>query len=223
MPVYTTVIFDLDGTLLDTLEDLADGVNIALDAFHMPSKTIEEVRLAVGNGVVRLMEQMVPCGKDNEQFEACLDTFRTEYAKIARNKTKPYTGIKELLDTLAEKGYHMAVVSNKFHDAVVDLVKTYFPQIPHAAGERESCGIRKKPAPDTVFAMMEEIGVSAEECVYVGDSEVDVLTAKNAGIDCIAVTWGFREKKVLLDSGAVVLADTMSELLDAIVHRKEQL
>ena len=223
MPVYTTVIFDLDGTLLDTLEDLADGVNIALAAFHMPSKTIEEVRLAVGNGVVRLMEQMVPGGKNNSQFEACLDTFRTEYAKIAQNKTKPYAGIPALLDTLAEKGYHLAVVSNKFHDAGVDLVKTYFPQIPHAAGERESCGIRKKPAPDTVFAMMQEIGVCAEECVYIGDSEVDVLTAQNAGIDCIAVTWGFRTKDVLLNSGASVLANTASELLDAILHRGDSL
>ncbi|MBE6569287.1 MAG: HAD-IIIA family hydrolase [Ruminococcaceae bacterium] len=222
MTAYTTVIFDLDGTLLDTLADLADGVNIALAAYHMPPKTIEEVRLAVGNGVVRLMEKMVPDGKDNELFEACLDTFRTEYAKISRNKTKPYDGIPALLDTLAAKGYHLAVVSNKFHDAVVDLVKSYFPQIPHAAGERESCGIRKKPAPDTVFAMMREIGVPAEECVYVGDSEVDVLTAKNAGIDCISVTWGFREKDVLLESGASVFADTMDELLAAIGHGKDR-
>ncbi|MBQ7922908.1 MAG: HAD-IIIA family hydrolase [Clostridia bacterium] len=221
MTEYTTVIFDLDGTLLDTLEDLADGVNIALAAYGMPAKTIEEVRLAVGNGVMRLMELMVPDGKNNPLFADCLDTFRTEYAKISRNKTRPYTGIPELLEKLSAEGYHMAVVSNKFHDAVVDLVRTYFPQIPYAAGERESCGIRKKPAPDMVYAIMKEIGVSPEECVYVGDSEVDVSTAKNAGIDCIGVTWGFREKDVLLQSGAAVLADTTSELYDAIVHRKE--
>lgn len=221
MSDYTTVIFDLDGTLLNTLEDLADGVNIALAAYHMPAKNIEEVRLAVGNGVMRLMELMVPGGKENAQFADCLDTFRTEYAKISRNKTRPYDGIPELLDRLTESGIHLAVVSNKFHDAVVDLVRTYFPQIPHAAGEREAQGIRKKPAPDTVFAIINEIGVSPEECVYVGDSEVDVLTAKNAGIDCIGVTWGFREREVLLESGAVVLADNTTELFDAIIHRKE--
>jgi len=166
---------------------------------------------------------MVPDGKENVQFTSCLDVFRKEYAKIAQNKTKPYAGIPALLDTLCEKGYHVAVVSNKFHDAVVSLVQQYFPQIPHAAGEREALGIRKKPAPDTVFAIMEEIGVSADECVYIGDSEVDIFTAKNAGMDCITVTWGFRDKAYLKEQGAVILADTVPELLAAIEQGKKNI
>jgi len=217
MPKYTTVIFDLDGTLLDTLADLADGVNIALRTCGMPEKTVDEVRMAVGNGVVRLMEQSVPGGKDHPDFEACLAVFRTEYAKIAKNKTCPYPGIPELLEQLNRAGIHMAVVSNKFHDAVTALVQEYFPIIPLAAGEREAEGIRKKPAPDTVFAVMKQLGVTADQCVYVGDSDVDIATAQNAGMDCIAVTWGFRDKAFLLDHGAQVTADTPSALLAEIL------
>ncbi|MBQ8641472.1 MAG: HAD-IIIA family hydrolase [Clostridia bacterium] len=212
MQRYTTVIFDLDGTLLDTLADLADGVNIALRAHHMPEHTVDEVRMAVGNGVVKLMERMVPDGKENPGFEACLATFRTEYAKIARNKTCPYDGIPELLEHLEQAGMHMAVVSNKFHDAVVELIREYVPVIPVSAGERESEGIRKKPAPDTVFLVMKTFGVTAAECVYIGDSDVDIETAKNAGMDCISVTWGFRDRDFLTAHGASVFADTPAEL-----------
>lgn len=212
MKRYTTVIFDLDGTLLDTLADLADGVNIALRLHGFPEHTTEEVCMAVGNGVVRLMEQMVPDGKNNPDFEACLATFRTEYAKIARNKTCPYAGIPELLEHLDAAGLRMAVVSNKFHGAVVDLVQHYFPIIPVAAGERETEGIRKKPAPDTVLWVMQQFGVTAEECVYIGDSDVDIATAKNASMDCISVTWGFRDRAFLAAHGASVYADTPAEL-----------
>lgn len=212
MKQYKTVIFDLDGTLLNTLDDLSDGVNIALRMHGMPRRSPEEVRMAIGNGVVKLIERMVPDGKNNPDFEACLATFRTEYAKISRNKTCAYAGIPELLEKLDKAGVHMAVVSNKFHDAAVDLVKEYFPIIPFAAGERESAGIRKKPAPDTVFLAMQQFGVQAEECVYIGDSDVDIETAKNAGMDCISVTWGFRDRDFLTAHGASVFADTPAEL-----------
>ncbi len=214
---YKAVIFDLDGTLLYTLDDLADGVNIALSLCHMPTHTTDEVRMAVGNGVVLLMERMVPDGKNNPRFAECLDTFRREYAKIAENKTAPYPGILPMLDKLAENGVQMAVVSNKFHDATVALVKRYFPQIPVSAGERESEGIRKKPAPDTVFQVLREMGVSAADAVYVGDSDVDVETARNAGMDCISVTWGFRDLDFLITHGATVFAHTPGELLKRIL------
>ncbi len=214
---YDAVIFDLDGTLLNTLDDLADGVNIALSLCDMPPRTIDEVRMAIGNGVALLIERMVPCGKSNPRYDECLDTFHREYAKIAHNKTCPYKGIPAMLDALKEAGVGMAVVSNKFHDATVALVQRYFPVIPVSAGERESEGIRKKPAPDTVFQVLREIGVSAERCVYVGDSDVDIETAKNAGMDCISVTWGFRDRDFLAAHGAVVFADTPEELLSLVV------
>ena len=217
MPNYKAVIFDLDGTLLDTLEDLADGVNIALQIHGMPEKTLDEVRMAVGSGVVRLIERVVPGGKENPAFEACLADFRTEYARISRNKTCPYNGIPDLLEKLDDAGVHMAVVSNKFHDATVDLVREYFPIIPFAAGEREAAGIRKKPAPDTVFLAMEAFGVKADECVYIGDSDVDIETAKNAGMDCISVTWGFRSRDFLTAHGASVFADTPAELSEMLL------
>lgn len=212
MSHYNTIIFDLDGTLLNTLDDLADGVNIALSHHGFPTRSLDEVRMAVGNGVARLMEEMVPDGKKNPQFDACLATFRTEYAKISKNKTAPYTGIPALLTQLTEAGLHVAVVSNKFHDAVVELVRYYFPEIPTAVGEREAEGIRKKPAPDTVFAVMRKLSVQPEDSVYIGDSDVDIATAQNAGIDCISVTWGFRDREFLIAHGASVLVDTPEEL-----------
>lgn len=212
MSHYNTVIFDLDGTLLNTLDDLADGVNIALSHHGFPTRSLDEVRMAVGNGVARLMEEMVPDGRSNPQFDACLSTFRQEYAKISKNKTSPYTGIPALLTRLTDAGLHVAVVSNKFHDAVVELVRYYFPEIPTAVGEREAEGIRKKPAPDTVFAVMQKLAVMPKDAVYIGDSDVDIVTAKNAGIDCISVTWGFRDRSFLITHGASVLVDTPEEL-----------
>jgi len=163
---------------------------------------------------------VIPGGKNNPAFASCLADFRREYAKIARNKTCPYEGISEMLDRLAAKGYHLAVVSNKFHDAVIELVAHYFPVISVAAGEKEEAGIRKKPAPDTVFAVMEQFGVSADQCVYVGDSDVDIETAKNAGMDCICVTWGFRDRKFLEAHGGKTFADTPTELAELIFDTK---
>ena len=220
MRSYTAIIFDLDGTLLNTLDDLADGVNIALTSHGFPNRSIEEVRMAVGNGVARLMEAMIPQGKDNPDFENCLATFRAAYAQIARNKTAPYAGIPEMLAQLSAAGCKLAVVSNKFHDAVCELVQYYFPSIPVAVGEREDMGIRKKPAPDTVFAVMQQLDVPPAECVYIGDSDVDIATAQNAGIDCISVTWGFRDRAFLLDHGATTFADSPAELAQMLCCNK---
>lgn len=217
MKKYKAVIFDLDGTLLDTLYDLYDGVNIALRAYGMPEKTIDEVRMAVGNGVEKLMERSVPNGHANPRFADCLATFRREYAKIAEAHTQPYDGIPALLDRLHADGYRLAVVSNKFHDATVALVRHYFPIIDEAAGEREELGIRKKPCPDTVFAIVREFGVTPAECVYVGDSDVDIETAKNAHMDCISVAWGFRDTAFLREHGATRIVSAPEELYRAIV------
>lgn len=215
---YTTVIFDLDGTLLDTLDDLTDGVNLAMRAFLMPEHTREEVRMAVGNGVAVLMEKMVPHGRENPAFLDCLACFRREYARVAACHTHPYAGIDEMLTTLDRHGLQLAVVSNKFHDAVAALTRQYFPIIHAVAGEREDAGIRKKPAPDTVFAIMRELGASPAACVYVGDSDVDIRTAENAGIPCISVAWGFRSEPFLRAAGATQIVHTPAELADAILR-----
>ena len=215
---YDTVIFDLDGTLLDTLQDLAAAVNYALHQQGYPPRTVQEVCRFVGNGVEKLMERTVPGGHANPQFDECLARFRTEYAKIAADHTKPYDGIPAMLDRLNADGYHLAVVSNKFHDATVALVHRYFPVIHAVAGEREELGIRKKPCPDTVFAIVREFGVTPAECVYVGDSDVDIETAKNAHMDCISVAWGFRDTAFLREHGATHIVDTPDALYDAIVH-----
>ena len=217
MKKYKAVIFDLDGTLLDTLYDLYDGVNIALQAYGMPEKTIDEVRMAVGNGVEKLMERSVPGGHANPRFADCLATFRREYAKIAEAHTQPYDGIPALLDRLHADGYRLAVVSNKFHDATVALVRHYFPIIDEAAGEREELGIRKKPCPDTVNQIVRTFQLTAGDCVYVGDSDVDIETAKNAHMDCLSVSWGFRDTAFLTEHGAACIVDTPEALYKTIV------
>ena len=207
------VIFDLDGTLLDTLGDLADSVNFALKKYGYNERTYSEVRAFVGNGVVRLMELALPGGKENPQFETVLADFKAYYAENCKNKTKPYDGIEQLLETMNEKGVKMAVVSNKFDAAVKELCKDYFGKyITVAIGETPT--VKKKPAPDTVFAAMKELGET--NCVYVGDSEVDIQTAKNAGLPCISVTWGFRDKAYLETVGGNVFADTPAQILDLL-------
>ncbi len=208
-----SVIFDLDGTLLNTLEDLADSVNFALNKYGYPRRTLEEVRAFVGNGVVKLMELALPQGKKNPQFETVLSDFKTHYAENCQNKTKPYNGIMELLQMLKEKNVKMAVVSNKFDAAVKQLCKDYFGQyITVAIGETPT--VKKKPAPDTVYKAMEAL--KDKSCVYVGDSEVDIQTAKNASLPCISVTWGFRDKEYLKTVGGNIFAETPLEILNLI-------
>ena len=207
------VIFDLDGTLLNTLDDLADSTNYALSKFGYPTRTIEGVRQFVGNGVAKLIERAIPEGKNNPNFEKCLAIFKENYAQNMYNKTAPYNGIIEMLSNLKSKGIKIAVVSNKFDLAVKELCKKYFEGfIDFAAGENEAQGIKKKPAPDTVLSVLNEFNFAPEDAVYVGDSDVDIMTAKNSKMPCISVTWGFRDKKFLLENGATILINAPSEI-----------
>lgn len=208
---YKTVIFDLDGTLLDTLEDLTDAVNEALRCCGFPMRTIEEVRQFVGNGIYKLMQRAVPDGDVNPDFDKAFGTFKEYYGAHCNDKTRLYPGVKELLLQLKTQGYHLAIVSNKADFAVKELQKIYFDGIIEVAiGEKE--GIRKKPAPDTVMQALKELGSEKETAVYVGDSEVDYQTAVNSGMPCISVTWGFRDKEFLIEQGAKQFAANTEEL-----------
>lgn len=205
MKKYETVIFDLDGTLLDTLEDLWNAVNFALRKTGMPVRSIEEVRTFVGNGVKRLMELAVPGGVLNPRFGEAFDTFRDYYEVHCNDKTKAYDGVLKLLKELKSEGYRLAIVSNKPDSAVKDLNRIYFQDLVEVAiGEKE--GMAKKPSPDMVFAALKELSMSPEGAVYIGDSDVDILTARNAGLPCISVLWGFRDRKFLEESGGVQFA-----------------
>ena len=196
-----TIIFDLDGTLLDTLEDLTDSVNYAMEQFKLPVRTIEEVRSFVGNGVAKLIERCIPQGVQNPSYERILAAFKEYYALHCEDKTCPYDGIMEMLDQLSKKGYHMAIVSNKFDGAVKKLNEKYFKTyISVAIGESKT--VKKKPAPDTVYQALLELACDVSRAVYVGDSEVDIQTAKNASLPCISVTWGFRTEEKLRSEGA---------------------
>ena len=211
---YSTYIFDLDGTLLDTLGDLAASVNYALRTHGMPEHSIDDVRRFVGNGVRKLMERAIPDGAENLDFEATFATFRQHYMAHSLDTTKPYEGIPEALEALKAKGCHLAVVSNKMMAATQDLCRHFFPNtIEVAIGENEAEGIRKKPAPDTVFEALRQLGVGQEGAVYVGDSDVDIETARNSGLPCISVLWGFRDRDFLLQHGAKTFISAPSELL----------
>jgi phosphoglycolate phosphatase len=212
---YSVVIFDLDGTLLDTLDDLTDSVNHVLSVFGWPLRTRDEVRAFVGNGLRNLMKKAVPEGEANPLFEEAAALQRTYYSSHSNLKTAPYRGIMELVERLRKDGVVMAIVSNKRQNAVNDLRDAYFNgYIDIAVGETEN--VRRKPYPDTVIKVMELTGRKKEECLYVGDSEVDILTADNAGIDCVAVSWGFRSREQLIESGASVIVDDTEELYDHI-------
>ena len=208
---YDTYIFDLDGTLLDTLQDLATSVNYALRQHHMPEHSIDDVRRFVGNGVRRLMELAVPEGTADPAFEAAFATFREYYMEHSLDTTRPYDGIPELIHELKQRGCRMAVVSNKMMAATQELVHHFFPDIEVAIGEDEAAGIRKKPAPDTVFAAMKQLGQGS--AVYVGDSDVDLATARNSGLPCISVLWGFRDREFLLAHGATTFVEKPCEIL----------
>lgn len=210
-----TIIFDLDGTLLDTLTDLTNSVNYALGRFHFPAHSREAVCSMVGNGVTVLMERAIPGGRDFPQFESCLKEFQEHYALHKKDYTKPFPGIMGFLKSAVEKGYKLAVVSNKFDLAVKGLCEDFFsPYIATAIGE--SPQVARKPAPDTVFEAMKELQSPPESCVYVGDSDVDISTAKNAGIPCVSVSWGFRSREFLLEHGANRIADTVEGLWERL-------
>ena len=205
----TGILFDLDGTLLDTLEDLKDGVNHALRTLGYPERTLEEVRTFVGNGARKLMELSVPEGTDGEE---AFRVFKPYYDSHCQIKTKPYAGIPEALEVLKGK-YPVAIVSNKPDSAVKSLCADYFPGI-YALGEAAGCP--RKPAPDMVFKAMEAIGV--ESCIYVGDSEVDVLTAQNAGVPCLSVLWGFRNREELENTRFCEKCAELVEKLEEMIH-----
>ena len=204
------VIFDLDGTLLDTLEDLLDATNYALNVYGFPERTLEEMRRFVGNGALNQIRLSLPQGTGEEMVQRVLDIYRPYYARHCQIKTKPYEGIPQALAEIGKK-YPIAIVSNKPDMAVKPLCQQYFPGI-YALGE--TAGVPRKPAADMVYKAMEAIGV--ETCVYVGDSEVDVLTAKNAGVPCVSVLWGFRDREDMETVGASYFCETAGQLVQRI-------
>lgn len=205
-------IFDLDGTILDTLEDLAGALNHALTEFGYPTRTLPEVRSFVGNGIRNLIRRGAPSGTPEETIDRLHAAFTAHYNAHCADKTRPYDGIPALLTALRDRGLRIAVVSNKPDGAVRPLCARYFPGLFDAAvGERT--GVARKPAPDSVNAVLAEMGVDRTEAVYIGDSEVDIETARNAGMACISVDWGFRTRMQLQSSGASVIASTPGELL----------
>ncbi|MBQ4350066.1 MAG: HAD-IA family hydrolase [Clostridia bacterium] len=213
------VLFDLDGTLLNTLEDLTDAVNATMRHLGYPEHTLAKVRASVGNGVNRLLELTLPGGASDPRFDEAVEFYRATYAAHAEEKTRPYDGIADCVETLAAHGIRMAVVSNKPDATTVRLTKKYFPAIDAAAGENEAAGIRRKPAPDMVWHALKILGVTAEEAVYVGDSEVDIETARNAGLRVVSVLWGFRDREELVENGAECFAETPRELGEIVLRR----
>ncbi len=205
------IIFDLDGTLLNTLDDLHTSVNAAMKACGLPLRTREEVRGFVGNGVMKLIERCVPDGQANPMFKKAYGAFRIHYAAHCQTKTAPYPGIMQLLGRLRIQNVPVAVVSNKFDAAAKKLCDAYFGGlIPVVIGERD--GIRKKPAPDTVLQALSELHMPAKGAIYVGDSEVDLETAQNAGTEIVLVSWGFKGRAFLEKHGAKRIVDSVDQL-----------
>lgn len=213
------VVFDLDGTLLNTLEDLANATNWALRHNGLPERTIDEVRRFVGNGVRRLIERAVPADTEAALLEQVFADFKTYYVSHCQDCTCLYDGIPEMLEQLKAGGYKMAIVSNKLQAGVDELYEFYFREtIEVAVGERE--GIRRKPAPDMVETALKELGISADEAVYVGDSDVDLQTARNSGLACISVLWGFRDRDFLVEHGATCMVERPAEIV-SLLNRQE--
>ena len=212
---YRAIIFDLDGTLTDTLDDLFISVNHALRSCSLPERSLEEVKRFVGNGVRKLIERAVPEGTEAAVLEQCFDAFRAHYVIHCQDHTQLYHGIASLLTALNAKGYRMAVVSNKLQAGVTELASTFFNGVIDVAiGEQP--GIPRKPAPDMVQVALTQLGVTPSEAVYVGDSDVDLQTAANAGLPCISVLWGFRSRDFLVAHGATVLAETPQDILSLV-------
>lgn len=216
MNKYKALIFDLDGTLLDTLEDLTNAVNHTMSKYGFPGHTIGEIRLFVGNGIKVLIERSLPDGADTPGFNDIFNEFKQYYTANCLIKTHPYPGITELLGKLYEDGYKLAINSNKNQAAVTELNKIFFSgYISTAIGE--SPEVRRKPAPDSVFKALKDMDCTKENALYIGDSDVDIETARNAGIKCISASWGFRDKDYLeaLNPGAVI--DTPHELYNHLL------
>lgn len=215
---YKLAVFDMDGTILNTLEDLAFSTNYALKANGLPERTIDEVRIFLGNGIRLLIERAVPTDTDKELTDKVFDTFKEYYKTHCAVKTRPYDGIKDVLLELRKAGCLTAVVSNKADFAVQDLCKDYFDNLfDFAIGERE--GIKKKPAPDSVFEVLSKLNVEKDDAVYIGDSDVDFATSVNAGMDVIMVGWGFRDAEFLREKGVKRIIKQPSEILDIILEK----
>jgi len=207
-----TVIFDMDGTVLDTLEDLTTSMNYVMDAFGFPSHTNEEYRLVFGNAIRYALEHTVPEGTPPEVIDRMIPVFKEHYDKHCLDKTRPYEGIIPLMKQLKARGFKMAIVSNKIDSAVRELNERFFSEAVNVViGERP--GLKRKPAPDMVIQAMNDLKSLPGESIYIGDSEVDLATAKNSGLPCISVLWGFRDKAYLKETGASVFAETPKELL----------
>lgn len=209
---YSTIIWDLDGTLLDTLEDLCLSVNHALRSFGEPERPLQDIRLFAGNGVRRLVALSTPGGEEHPRFEDIFRCFKEHYVEHCQDHTGLYPGMKETLDALHRKGMRMAVVSNKLQAGVDELYREHFRETMElGVGERP--GVPRKPAPDMVMLALREMGVRREEAVYIGDSEVDLATARNAGLDCITVLWGFRDRDWLEKQGARIFAERPEDIV----------
>ena len=210
-----TVIFDLDGTLLNTLDDLRDRVNAVMKKYGYPQHSLEQIRTFVGNGIGKLMERSVPGGRENEQFEQAFADFKSYYTDHCQIKTKPYDGVVDLMKCLSEQGFKLAIVSNKNDAAVKELNEIYFSRYTNAAiGERK--GVRRKPAPDSVYAALDQLGSDIEKAVYIGDSDVDYETAVHCGMDCILVSWGFRDRELLESFDGAVVVDRCAEIRELL-------
>ena len=210
--MYKLLVFDMDGTILNTLDDLADSTNYALQHNGLPQRTIDEVRFFVGNGIGKLIDRAIPEGTSEELRNKVFDSFNTYYKVHCADKTRPYDGIIELIETVRQKGYLTAVVSNKADYGVQALCKDYFPGLfDYAVGEKK--GVRRKPYQDSVLDVLNKLKVEKKDAVYIGDSDVDVETARNSGLDVIGVSWGFRGRELLESYGADVIIDEPMELL----------
>lgn len=215
MPKYDVVIFDLDGTILDTIEDLKDSINYALAENGFKERSISEVRSFVGNGIKMLVKKALPENADEKTIETVFGCFNNYYKEHCMDKTRPYDGIAKLLDKLHERGIRTAVLSNKADFAVKLLCKKYFPDMfDYVAGMRDD--VPRKPDPAGIYNVLE--AMETANAVYIGDSEVDILTAQNSKLDCIAVDWGFRSREELEKSGAKLIASDMDELLECILN-----
>ncbi len=209
---YSTAIFDLDGTLTYTLEDLLISTNYALERMGLPKRSLEEVRMFVGNGIGNLVRRSMGDNVEEEAFQRCLAIFSEHYVQHCFDNTRLYDGIDNLLHSLHKGGVKSAIVSNKLQAGVDELYRMFFAEtVDVAIGEHDGCA--RKPAPDMVDEAIERLGVKKHECLYVGDSEVDVLTARNAGLQCVSVLWGFRNREELVRAGASTFISEPQELL----------
>ena len=219
MQEITTIVFDMDGTVLNTLEDLTVSMNYVLDRFNMPGHRLEEYRLFFGNGVKEALRLSLPEGASADIIDEMMVVFKEHYDAHCLDRTRPYDGIVDVMRQLKEKGYRLAIVSNKIDSAVKELNDRFFTDYVDAAlGEK--AGINRKPAPDMVYAALKEMGSTKEESIYIGDSEVDLMTARNSELPCISVLWGFRDKKYLIEQGADCFADRPEDIIRILAGEK---